>query len=144
MGTQYSEVYEWFLKKVTYYSLGMLDDVDKEDVVNGFMDTACARFKCCKIDLSDRDNKLQQFNYELDDEVLDIISEIMVVAWLQPKLNNEENLVNALSTKDYSVYSPANLLDKISNVYEVARKNSKKMIGNYSFEHGSLPKRGAR
>ena len=34
MGTQYSEVYEWFLKKVTYYSLEMLDDVDKEEVVN--------------------------------------------------------------------------------------------------------------
>ena len=98
MGTQYSEVYEWFLKKVTYYSL----------------------------------------------EMLDIISETMVVAWLQPKLNNEENLANALSTKDYSVYSPANLLDKISNVYEIARKNSKKMIGNYSFEHGTLPKRGVR
>ena len=54
MGTQYSEVYEWFLKKVTYYSLEMLDDVDKEETVNGFMKTACARFKCCKVDLSKR------------------------------------------------------------------------------------------
>ncbi len=144
MNTNYSEVYEWFLKKVTYYSLEMLNDTDKEDIVNGYMKTACARFKCCKIDLTDRDDKLQEFNNKLDDEILDIISESMVVAWLQPKLNNEENLVNALSTKDYSVYSPANLLDKISNVYEIARKNAKKMIGNYSFEHGELPKRGAR
>ena len=144
MGTQYSEVYEWFLKKVTYYSLEMLDDVGKEETVNGFMKTACARFKCCKVDLSKRDDEIQMFADTLDDEMLDIISETMVVAWLQPKLNNEENLANALSTKDYSVYSPANLLDKISNVYEIARKNSKKMIGNYSFEHGTLPKRGAR
>ncbi len=144
MNTNYSEVYEWFLKKVTYYSLEMLNDTDKEDIVNGYMKTACARFKCCKIDLTDRDDELQEFNNKLDDEILDIISESMVVAWLQPKLNNEENLVNALSTKDYSVYSPANLLDKISNTYEIARKNSKKMIGNYSFEHGKLPKRGER
>ncbi len=144
MNTQYSEVYKWFLKKVTYYSLEMLDDADKEDVVNGYMKTACAKFRCCKVDLSDRNDKRQEFNNTLDDEILDIISESMVVAWLQPKLNNEENLVNALSTKDYSVYSPANLLDKISTVYETARKNAKIMIGNYSFEHGKLPKRGTR
>ena len=36
MGTQYSEVYEWFLKKVTYYSLEMLDDVDKEEIVKNW------------------------------------------------------------------------------------------------------------
>ena len=98
MGTQYSEVYEWFLKYFTYYSLVMLDDVDKEEIVNGFMKTACARFKCCKVDLSKRDDELQMFADTLDDEMLDIISETMVVAWLQPKLNNEENLANALST----------------------------------------------
>lgn len=142
MNTEYSEVYEWFLKKVNYYSLQLLQDNDKEDVINGYMKTACARFKSCLIDLSNRDDDLEMFNNELDDEVLDIISESMVVAWLQPKLNNEENLVNALSTKDYNVYSPANLLDKITTVYETARKNAKLMISNYTFNHGKLPRRG--
>lgn len=144
MNTSYSTVYSWFLDKVTAYSLAMFTDTEKEEIVYGYMRSACAKFRSCKIDLSDKDDDLQEFNAELSDEILDIISENMVVAWLQPKLNNEENLVNALSTKDYSVFSPANLLDKISNVYELATKNSKKMMSNYSFNHGKLPKRGGR
>lgn len=142
MNTTYSEVYQWFLDKVTAYSLTMFDDTEKDEIVFGYMRSACAKFKCCEVDLSDRDNDLQEFNTILSDEILDIISETMVVSWLQPKLNNEENLVNSLSTKDYSLYSPANLLSKITDVFKVAKKNSSTMISNYSFNHGKLPKRG--
>ena len=140
--TRYSDVYSWFLDKVTAYSLTMFEDTEKNEIVYGYMRSACAKFKCCVIDLSDRNNDSQEFNNELDDEILDILSETMVVSWLQPKLNNEENLVNSLSTKDYSLYSPANLISKITEVFKLAKKNSSSMIGNYSFSHSSLPKRG--
>ncbi|WP_099467744.1 hypothetical protein [Konateibacter massiliensis] len=140
--TNYSEVYSWFLDKVTAYSLTMFNDTEKEDIVYGYMRSACAKFKCCKVDLTDRDDELRVFNNTLNDEILDIISETMVVAWLQPKLNNEDNLVNSLSTKDYSLYSPANLLAKLTDVFTLAKKNSSIMVSNYSFSHGKLPKRG--
>ena len=140
--TNYSKVYSWFLDKVTAYSLTMFDDAEKEEIVYGYMRSACAKFKCCKVDLTDRDDELRVFNNTLNDEILDIISETMVVAWLQPKLNNEDNLVNSLSTKDYSLYSPANLLAKLTDVFNLAKKNSSIMISNYSFNHGRLPKRG--
>lgn len=141
MNTTYSEVYGWFLDKVTAHSLAMFTDTVKNELVFGYLRSACAKFKCCKVDLGDRDDDLQVFNNELDDDVIDIISENMVVAWLQPKLNNEENLVNSLSTKDYSFYSPGNLLAKITDVYKLTKKNSSVMMSNYSFNHGVLPKR---
>lgn len=140
--TKYSDVYSWFLDKVTAYSLTMFEDTEKEEIVYGYLRSACAKFKCCKIDLSDRNDELKEFNAELDDEILDIISETMVVAWLQPKLNNEENLYNSLTTKDYSIYSPANLLAKITDTFKLVKKNSTSMINNYSFNYGVLPKRG--
>lgn len=141
MGTPYGTIYNWFLNKVKYYSLSMFTDAEKNEIVYSYMRSACAKFISCEQNLSDRDDDFQEFNIDLDDEILDIISENMVADWLQPKLNNEENLVNSLSTKDYSLYSPGNLLDKITNVYKLAKKNSKNMMSNYSFNHGKLPRR---
>ena len=142
MNTTFAEVDGWFLNKIKSYELLMFTDVDKNEILHGYMRFACAEFTCCDVDLSDRNDDDGEFNNELSDEILNIISEGMVIAWLKPKLNNEENLYNALSTQDYKYYSPANLLEKISNTYEMANKRFKKMKSNYSFNHGKLPKRG--
>lgn len=144
MNTTYSDVYSWFLDKVSAYSLTMFTDIEKEEIVYGYLRSTCAKFQCCAIDLSDRNEDLQEFNNELDDEILDILSEGMIVAWLKPKLYNEEKLSNSLSTKDYSLASPANLLAKITEVYKLADKSFKTLKGNYTFYHGKLPNKGVR
>ena len=88
--------------------------------------------------LSDRDDILEQFNQNLDDEIIDIITESMIVEWLKPKLYSLENLRNVLNTKDFTTYSPANLLDKIQTTYKEAKLESKRMMNNYSHYHGKV------
>jgi len=62
----------------------------------------------------------------------------MVVQWLKQYVNKQEILENVLNTRDFTTYSPAELLLRVGNAYADARKNFTQMIREYSFNHGDL------
>lgn len=136
MATPYSDVFNVFLGKITDYDLPKFNDIDREDILEGYMVSACVKFnKVCLVDLYDRNNDSKQFNNDLDDEIIDIITENMLVEWLKPKLLSTENLENALSTKDFSLFSPANLLGNIRETMNLIKKEARVLINNYSFNN---------
>ena len=132
-----------FLEKITEYDFLKLDEDSRTDIVDGFMRRACSQFnKICAHDLSSRDDhsrNLKSDSPEEDiDEIVDIISEGMVVQWLKPYTYKSENLENVLNTTDYTTYSPAELLLRISNSYKMAQRDFKNMCNEYSYNHGDL------
>jgi hypothetical protein len=143
MATPYSDVFNSFLGKITDYDFPKFEELEQEAILYGYMKSACVNFKkVCKIDLYDRDEILKIFNNSLDDEIIDIITELMIVEWLKPKVLSTENLKNCLSTKDFSLFSPANLLKEIRETLVTCKDNSKKLINNYSFTHADFTKLG--
>lgn len=136
MATPYSDVIEVFLNKIEDMDLPKYEDTVKDAMVIAYMKSACTKFyKVCMVDLNDRDDVLKQFNNDLDDEIIDIISENMLVEWLKPKVLFSDNLHNVLNTKDYSQYSPANMLKELRETLAYLKKNAKALINNYSFSH---------
>lgn len=137
--TEYKVLYDNFKDKITDPDLILYLQSEQDEILLNTMNKACTRFKrICKINLSDRDNTLLQFNQTLEDEVIDIVTELMIEVWLQPFVNNAENLRNRLNTKDYEKISPANLLNAIQNRYADARKTAKSRMNEYSFIHGDM------
>ena len=47
-------------------------------------------------------------------------------------------LENVLNTKDFSTYSPAELLMRVGNAYAKVQKDYTNMIREYSYNHGDL------
>ena len=45
MATQYSDIYNVFLGKVVDYDLPTFNDTDREEILFGFMKSACVKFK---------------------------------------------------------------------------------------------------
>ena len=136
MATPYSSVVEVFLNKITDMDLPKFDDVSRNEIVIGYMKSACTKFaKVCEVDLYDIDDELQEFSADLSDEVIDIISENMLVEWLKPKVLFSDNLSNVLNTKDFSMYSPANLLKELRETLSYLRRNARALVNNYSFAH---------
>lgn len=134
MATEYSEIYNIFLQKVKDYDLAELEEGDAEENLLRMMKGACANFySVCRQDLKDRDDETSTFTDDLDDEVKEIISELMIVEWIKPRLNNTEHLRNVLNTKDFNQFSPANLLKEIRDTYNNVRSNTRKMIVDYSY-----------
>lgn len=133
--TNYEEVFAEFKDKITDPDLITFAEDLQTEMLVAYMKKAISKCKRVvkTVDLSNRDDELMEFGFELPDEIMDIITEWMTVFWLQPFVNNIENLRNNLSTKDFSVFSPANLLEKIGDRYDVARKHARSLTNEYSY-----------
>lgn len=146
MNVSYDRFTDAFLAKITEFELYQLEPEQRTDVVDGFMKRAISNFKhVCKCDLSTTgDDETREFDVNADedhiDEIVDIVSEGMVVQWLKQYLNRQEILENVLNTKDFTTYSPAELLMRVGNAYKSASGDYTQMIREYSYNHGDLTK----
>lgn len=143
MTIPYDTIINAFLSKITEYELMHLWPEDREALVDNYMKRAISAFKkICKYDLSKFDSEERELTSNFKerdvDEIVEIISEGMVVQWLKPYVYKQEILENVLNTRDYSTYSPAELLLRVGNAYKQAQKDYTQMIREYSYNHGDL------
>lgn len=137
MATQFDAVYGSFLSKVSDFDLADMTEIDAKAVMSDLLKQAIGKFgESCKKDLTDVDST--GFVADLTDFEIDIISELMVEAWYKPRLNNLELLRNKLSTKDFTTFSPANLLKEVRESYDLAHKRARSMINEYSFRENNI------
>lgn len=135
-----------FLSKITEFDLLSLDDASRTEIVDKYMHTAVSNSNFKKVSglnfatTKDDENRVFDLVIPADriDEIVDIVSEGMVVQWLKPYVYKQELLENVLNTKDFSTYSPAELLLRVGNAYAKAQKDYLNMIREYSFNHGDL------
>lgn len=133
-----------FLAKITEYELGFLAESDRDTIVYGYMNRAISGFKRnCKYDLvNTRSDDTQEFIIDIPDGdidyIVDIVSEGMIVQWLKPYVYRQELLENTINTRDFTTYSPAELLMRVGNAYAKAQKDYTQMIRDYSYNVGDL------
>lgn len=143
-GIPYDLFTDAFLSKITEYEFSEMTDFERNKAVDGYMKRAIAAFKqICKYDLTTTaDDNVREFNVEIDeedlDEIVDIVSEGMLVQWMKPYVYHQDSLENVLNTKDFSTYSPAELLLRIGNAHTAAKKAFTSMMREYSYAHGDL------
>lgn len=144
MSVPYDKFTDAFLQKITEYEFIRLSDYERNHLVDGYMKRAIAAFKkICKYDLTTTaDDTIREFDINIDagdlDEIIEIVSEGMVVQWMKPYTYKQENLESVLNTKDFTTYSPSELLMRISAAYTAARKDFTNMMREYSYNHGDL------
>ena len=124
------------------YNFLRFDNELREKIVDGYMKHAIQQFSVvCKnviIGLDDVQRTVEfEGSTETDrDEIVDIITEGMLVQWMKPYMYKQENLENMLNSTDFSSYSPAELLKRVHGVYDMCKKDFTNRIRNYSFDHG--------
>lgn len=143
MGVSYDVFTNAFFSKVTDYNFLSFDRDNRIEIVDSYMKRTFAQFnKICKYDLLSRDDTLRELVTNITeediDEVVDIISEGMLVQWMKPYVYKAENLENILNTKDFTSYSPAELLLRVSDTYKDLKKSFTNMMREYSYNHGDL------
>lgn len=144
MNLSYDTFAAAFLAKVSEYDMLEMQHTERQEVIDGYLKAAITMFrKNCKYDFfTTQDDVERTFLTEVAeddaDELVDIISEGMVMQWMKPFLYRQENLENLLNTRDFTNYSPANLLQKIGEAYKQVQKDYIQMIREYSYNHGDL------
>lgn len=144
MSIPYDAFTNAFLNKISEFEMLKLDDNIRTEIVDGFRKRAVSAFKKnCRVDLfttADDEERVYQVDVSDEDldELVDIISEGMVVQWLKPFVYQQDLLQNLLNTRDYTLYSPAELLKRVGDAYKWAQKDYTQMIREYSYNHGDL------
>lgn len=129
--TTFSEVYDYFLAKITEYEYINLtqDELDielKQNLRTSFAE--CVSFKDTSADYI-----LNEFDRDLTDLEMNIISYNMVVHYLSPRINNIELLKQSLSSKDYQFYSQANHLRELMNLRNESSQQFHYWMNRYGF-----------
>ena len=138
--TPYKAFIDTFLDKISDYKLLNYEDYLVDELAVGYMKRVCTKFdKICQADLSQQDDNEYAFlSDEIDDEIIDIVTDGMVVEWLRQHVNNSDNLENILNTKDFTMYSSKNLLAEIKALYQDEQKAFTNSMREYSYNHGDL------
>lgn len=144
MGVSYDIFTGAFLSKISEFEFLDLYEDDRTELIDGYMKRAFSSFrKNCKHNFfTTGDDTLREFSVDVSgddlDEIVDIVSDGMVVQWLKPFVNQQELLQNVLNTRDYTQYSPAELLMRVGNAYAKAQRDYTQAIREYSYNHGDL------
>lgn len=139
MPTPYSAIHQAAIQKISAYGLLDFQPSDREAILNGFLKSAVVDFsRICRVDLSDRDEILAQFNNELDEEIIEILATGEAYYWILPKVANEENFYNLMNSGDYSFFSPANLLDKMIEMRQLMEKEFRRKMMLYSYKTANI------
>lgn len=132
MATPYADIYNLFLSQIQDYDiLDQCVDVSERDMLS-YLHRALASsqnmiLRVSGIDLSrkHRDDNKREFEADLPDEIINLLVTGMEYYWIVPKANNTENLRNVLNTKDFTQFSPANLLFRLREARDEAEKRWK-------------------
>ena len=121
MTVSYDRFTDAFLAKITEYNFLKLEEADRQAIVDGYMKRAAAKFnEVCVYDIGNGDD--DERTYDLEgatadevDEIIDIVTDGMLVQWMNQYLYKQENLEIAMNTADFTHYSPAELTYRITN-----------------------------
>ena len=139
MATPYSEIHARAIAKFSDYDILNFDVSAREMIMRDYLISAQVEFqRMCKVDLSDKDDILAQYNETLDDEIIEILATGVAYYWLYPKVLNTENLYNVLNTKDFTTYSPANLLKELQNLIDVLWKDFNRKMVLYTYRTADI------
>jgi hypothetical protein len=116
-----------------------LTDTEIADVLHVYLITALVKFSNCKTDLSDRDDvTLYQFNQTLSDQEKDILASLMLVEYLRSRVVTSDNYKIALSDADFKMYSQANHIKEVKDLYKEMRSEANKQMNAYSYYNKDL------
>ena len=132
--TPYRQIYERFAQKISDIKLLSLSDEDIASMMYCWMCSACVKFLNSENDLADRDDTLQQFNYDLPELDQEIIANFMIVEWLEPQLNSTLLTSQFYGSKEEKFYAQANQLDKLMSLSDKNQIKTKKLIRDYGYQ----------
>lgn len=129
--TSYETIYTKFLSKITDYKILQMEDDDVRMMLKGWLNSAIANFRTCQSDLSKRDNEIEEFEDNLTDLEIEILSILMVSEWLAPQLNSGLLTKQLITNKDEKFYSQSAHLKELMDLQAASDKKARLLLNRY-------------
>ena len=133
MATPYETIYNRALSKIEDPTLAMLPEEDLENMLHGYLMSAIAKHRKCEHDLSDRDEELKQFNSDLSDLEIEILSILMVREWISQRLHSVTTVMQTFSGKETNFYSQSSHIKELREMDDRLRLEAQQLSRDYSY-----------
>jgi len=144
MGTPITTVYSSFLRKLSDYKFAISEENDREYIEKtfyGYYETARAEFYHCSKDLQTNADGVESFlsadkisiNANLNNLEVEILSMLMLIEYFKPVIIRNETLEQALGDSDFNIYSQANHINQLKDLYRELRREVNSKIIRYTF-----------
>lgn len=133
MATPYETIYNRCLLKLEDPTLAMLPEEDIENMLHGWMLSAIAKHRKCEHDLSDRDEELRQFNSDLSDLEIEIISLLMCREWVSQQINSVTLTLQVFSGKETNYFSQSAHLKELIALDDKWRLEAQQLSRDYTY-----------
>lgn len=131
--TSYETLYNRCLSKIEDPTLAMLSDNDMDDMLHGWMLSAIAKHRKCDHDMSDRDDELRQFNFDMSDLELEILAILMCREWVSQQLNSVTLTLQVFSGKETTYFSQAAHLKELQALDDKWRLEAQQLSRDYTY-----------
>lgn len=136
MATNVDVIYERALSKMREYIFVDMDNEGVSGVLSILLKSSESEFEriygkpFVRVD--------GQYNEDLSDEVIEILASGILCHWSTAYVADSDKWMNALGTKDFSVFSPGNLLKVTTATRDAFILEFHDKMNRYSFIHGDL------
>lgn len=137
MTTKFTDVYDVFLNKINDYDYATkLSEEDLQFVLDTFLRQAVSKINLRlgeEIDdfLYDVENGV--FLKDIGDIGIDLVSQFMILEYFKPQLYTTELLRQALNDRDYKMFSQANQINQMKDLYNNTRSEINALFTSYSY-----------
>lgn len=139
MPTSFSSIYDRAVFKFTDYTFLTTAAEIKKDVLWRYLQSAIVDFTPIYQENGlAYDVEKQEFDADLPDEVQEILALGIAYYWLSGQVLTRSLLKNILHNKDYTSYSPANLLKEVQSLKDGLGNEYRGKINTYSVRHGNI------
>lgn len=135
--TTFEDIYKLFLYSFQDYELKRLFAMDAdvgEDLLQTFLYRAIPLFKNCQKDIFDVDEVNKCFNCQLDIQEKGILSDLMVLKWMD-FIVNDTTQWGGLQDTDFKRESAANNLKEKKNYVDEWREKVEQEMVDYGLRH---------
>ena len=134
MGTPLDEIFDRFYSLIKDTDLAKLSDEDLYKLTKVYYEMAATRFKECKNNTELVQD--EEGNYYTTDKLTieeqNILTQGMILYWVETKANYNKLMKNQINTKDYNQLSNANVLLRLNELLDYYRKNFLRQRKAYS------------
>lgn len=134
MPTPYEKIYENLLPKFRSYEIPLMTEEDVKEYLHDYFIPAISRFYICRKDLNDRDDIKEQFNSDLSDTEIEILSNYLLLEYIDSTYVRTPTLLKvSLSSSDFNAFSPANMLDKLMEMHKTYLSENETLLSRYAW-----------
>lgn len=139
--TPYETIFNSFLKRIEDEILPKFEESEQNEILISYLNDAIAMMTADDLmiehDLNNKDDDLMEFNDDLNNLEVELLSKVMVVSWYEQKINSIETTVMMIGVSGEKWTSQKDLAESMKTRQTKAYREARKLARGYHYRNNN-------